>query len=101
MLELFKQLADVVNLMVHNKIQVAQQQANMKDNSSLAGPWENVANGNASANQLGGNLSNHRIGNTGKCASCKGHPMFQDALDYRQYPPVQMVIHGIQPMIHL
>ena len=50
MLELSKQLADIVKPMVHNEIQVAQQQANMRDNSTLARLWENVASGNASAN---------------------------------------------------
>ena len=50
MLELYKQLADIVKLMIHNKIQVAQQHANIKDNSTLAAPWENMASENALAN---------------------------------------------------
>ena len=43
--------------MVHNEIQVAQQQTNMKDNSTLTMPWKNVASGNASANQLRGHTN--------------------------------------------
>ena len=50
MLELSKQLADIVKPMVHNEIQVAQQQANMRDNSTLVVLWENINSGNASAN---------------------------------------------------
>ena len=53
MLELSKQLADIVKLMVQNEIQVAQQQANIKENSTTSAPWENVANGSGSANHLG------------------------------------------------
>ena len=66
MLELSKQLADIVKPMVHNEIQVAQQQANMKDNSTLVTLWENIASGNASANQPGGKHPNHVIGNMEK-----------------------------------
>ena len=36
MLELSKRLADIVKPIVHNEIQVVKQQANMKDNSTLA-----------------------------------------------------------------
>ena len=50
MLELSKQLANIVKPIVHNKIQVTQQQANTKDDSTLATPWENMVNKNASAN---------------------------------------------------
>ena len=35
---------------------MAQHQANIKDNSTLAAPWENTVNGNASANQRGRQL---------------------------------------------
>ena len=66
MLALSKQLSNVVKPVVHNEIQVAQQPTNMKDNSTLVVPWENVASGNALANQLGGNLPSHQIGNTGR-----------------------------------
>ena len=41
MLELSKQLADIVKPMVHNKIQVAQQQAHVKENFIMLAPWEN------------------------------------------------------------
>ena len=51
MLELSKQLANIVKLVVHNEIQVAQQQANTNDNSTLA-------------SQLGSNLFGHLISNT-------------------------------------
>ena len=66
MLELSKQLADIVKPMVHNEIQVAQQQANIKDNSTVAAPWVNIANGNTSANHPGGNQPNSRISNMAK-----------------------------------
>ena len=42
MLELSKQLADIVKSMVHNEIQMAQQQVNKKDNSNLAASQENT-----------------------------------------------------------
>ena len=38
MFELSKQLADIVKPMVHDEIQVAQQQANIKVNSMVAAP---------------------------------------------------------------
>ena len=47
MLELCKQLVDIVKPMVHNEIQMAQKQANTNDNSILAAPWENMVSGNA------------------------------------------------------
>ena len=66
MLELSKQLADIVQPMVHNEIHMAQQQANMKDNSILTAPWENIANSNASANRPKGSLASCQFGNTSK-----------------------------------
>ena len=51
MLELSKQLADNVKPMAHNKIQVVQQQANIRDNFTLAASWENIASGFTLANQ--------------------------------------------------
>ena len=50
MFELSKYVAYIVKFMVYNEIKVAQQQANMRDNSTLAVPWENIASGNALAN---------------------------------------------------
>ena len=38
MLEFSKQLADIVKLIVHNEIQVAQQRANVKENSTMFAP---------------------------------------------------------------
>ena len=66
MLELSKQLTNIVKPMIHNEIPVAQKHANTKDNSTLAMPLENMASENALANQLGDNLSSHQIGNMDK-----------------------------------
>ena len=57
MLELSKQLANIVKPMVYNKIQVAQQQAKAKDNSTVAASQENIVSGNTSATQPGANSS--------------------------------------------
>ena len=59
-------LNDIVKPMVHNEIQVAQQQANVRDNSTLAVPWENIASSNASNNQPRGKLPSCQTGNTDK-----------------------------------
>ena len=42
------------------------QQANMRDNSTSAKPWENIASGNGSANQPKGKLDSSQIGNMNK-----------------------------------
>ena len=64
MLELSKQLTDIVKSIVHNKIQVAQQQANTKDNSIWLCLEKIRSMGMSWLISLGGNLFNYLIGNT-------------------------------------
>ena len=66
MLELSKQIVNIVKPIVHNEIQVVQQQANTKDSSTMFSPQENLANGNESTNQLGDSPFSHLVCNMDK-----------------------------------
>ena len=81
MLELSKQLVSIVKPMVHNELKFAQQHASMKDNSTLAMPWENVAEGNCLATKLAIQTSEHHV----QATQCFRKPWIASGIHYSKW----------------